>query len=441
MARVVVVGRVARSLARRRWLRSLALVLTLVVGSALVTTLPRLVRATPSHAATSVGVSDTQMQAAVNAAGWPQQGNNWCGIATVAAIANYLGDHVSQSAVNGYLKSSGAVSQWGTPSWNGVGPGVAADISRDSGTDPRALALAMRTFGGHWYSQMVDEYSAWDATGQLAADLENAHEPISVIVDSGQHSIVVSQMSANGDPAWNPGAITSLTLWDPGYGTPAGLLWAQKVTVSLGQWLSWGGLWGSVYDDWLDPDPAVGPYTYDPAIGNYQHLWTGHYVYIRPGGIAGVSADWAVTQNWVVIPGQHGELPPGYHLPPTPTPWPTATPTNAPTRVARLAPTTVPTPLPTATATAQPEPTATATPAQALAFTAQSLCVESTCLQTSFAPWWAIAGPALALTLAVLLLVFLGLRRRAKRRHPPGDPPPTPPELVAVGAQSSSAEE
>jgi hypothetical protein len=391
----------------------------LVVAGALFTALPLLAHATPNRAATTVGVSDSAMQAAVKAAAWPQQGNNWCAIATIAAIADYKGYTVSQSAITNYLNSDEAVSQWGTPSWNGHGPGVRADIARDSGTDPRAITLGMRHFAGQWYSQMVDLYGAWDATGQLAADLRNFKQPLSVIVDHGQHSIVVSKITANGDPSWNPGAITSLTLWDPGYGTRSGLLWAQKVTVSLGQWLGMGSLWGSVYNDYLDPDPAVGPYTYDPAIGNYKHLWTGHFVYIRPGGIAGVSADWAVNQSWVVIPGEHGELPPGYHLPPTPTPLPTATPTNAPTRVAKLAPTTVPTPIPTATATPQPEPTATATPAPGLSLSAQSLCVGTACLETSFAPWWAILGLAVPLTVAVLLLLFLGVHRRGKRRHPP----------------------
>jgi hypothetical protein len=437
-AGVVAEGRVARSVARRRWAWSLGLVLVLVMGSVLVTALPRLALATP-HKAMSIGVDDGQMQAAVNAAGWPQQGDNWCGIATVAAIANFLGDHVSQGAVTAFLNSSSAVSGWGTPSWNGIGPGFAADIARDSGSDPRALAEGMRQFGGAWYSQMVDLWGSWDATGQLAADLEHDHQPISVIVDGGQHSVVVSKIYANGDPAWNPGAITALEVWDPGFGTSAGLLWAQSVTVSLGTWLGDGRLWGSVYNDYLDPDPAVGPYTYDPSIGNYNHLWTGHFVYIRPGGIPGVSVDWAINQNWVVIAGQHGELPPGYHFPPTPTPVPTATPTNAPTRAARLAPTSIPTPLPTATATAVPEPTATATPVPALALTAQSLCVGSTCLETSFVPWWAVAGLALLLTLAVLSLVFLGLRRRAHHRHPPDGPsPPSTPEPVTAGAPSAA---
>lgn len=433
-------GRVARTAARGRWRWALGLVLAVVAIGGLVTTIPRLAQATPTKAAYDVGVDDAKMQAAVTAAGWPQQGRTWCGIATIAAIASYLGHPVSQGAVTAFLNSSAARSQWGTPSWNGLGPGVAANISRDSGTDPRALAEGMRNFGGAWYSQAVDLWGAWDATGQLAADLEYAHQPISVIVDGGQHSVVVSKIFANGDPAWNPGAITALEVWDPGAGADAGIQWAQKVVVSLGDWLYDGVYWGTVYNDQYDPDPAVGPYAYDPSIGNYHHLWTGHYVYIRPGGLAGVPVDWAVNQSWVVIPGQHGELPPGYHFPPTPTPLPTATPTNAPTRVARFAPTRIPTPAPTATATAIPEPTATATAAPGLAVTAQSLCIGTACLETSFAPWWAIIGLALLLTVAVLVLLLVGLRRR--HTPPPGGPPatsPPSPEPVPVGAPPASS--
>ena len=434
MARVGVMseGRVARSIARRRGVWFTGVVSVVLVGAALLTFLPHFITsAAPGHAATTVGVSDAQMHAAVSAAAWPQQVGNWCGIATIAAIADELGNPTSQRAVFNYLQSFQARSPWGTPGWNGIGPGVLANISNDSGTDPRSLAAAMRQFGGRWYSQMVDHNGAWDATGKLAADLEYSHQPISVIVFNGQHSVIVSKITANGDPAWNPGAITSLEVWDPGYGTPSGLLWGQSVTISLNTWLYDYRFWGGVYNDPLDPDPSVGPYRYDPSIGNYQHLWTGNYVYIRPGGIAGVSVDWAVDQDWVVIPGQRGELPPGYHLPPTPTP--VATPTSLPTRVARLAPTALPTPLPP---TPTPEPTATATPAPALQLNAQSLCVDTTCLDPSAVPWWYIAIAAFVLTVTALLVIFLALRRRGRRRHPPQDTPSVS-AREAVAAASS----
>jgi hypothetical protein len=407
-------------------------VLAIAMGATVITFLPHLLTlAAPQHTAITVGVSDTQMQAAVNAAAWPQKGNNWCGIATLAAIADYLypSNTVSQQQVTDYLNSKAAQSEWGTPPWNGIGPGVGANIANDSGTDPRALAAGMRQFGGHWYSQMVDHYGRWDATGQLAADLEYAHQPISVIVFNGQHSIIVSKITANGDPAWNPGAITGITVWDPGWNTPAGLLLHQSETVDLNTWLYDSDFWGGVYNDPYDPDPSVGPYTYDPAHGNYNHLWTGYYVYIRPGGLAGVNVDWAVDQNWVVIPGQHGELPAGYHPPAPPTPIPPTATATSPPRVARLAPTAMPTPVPP---TPTSVPTATATPAPPLELNAQSVCIGATCFDTSFAPWWAVGAAGLALTLAVLALVFIALRGRARRRHPPPGPPPNTREPVSV---------
>jgi len=82
---------------------------------------------------------------------WPQANSNWCAVASIEAVANYTFQlqggqssfpfHVGgQQQIAADLNSPAAVSQWGTPSWNGVGPGFAADIARDFGTDPRSIA-------------------------------------------------------------------------------------------------------------------------------------------------------------------------------------------------------------------------------------------------------------------------------------------------------------
>jgi hypothetical protein len=86
---------------------------------------------------------------------WPQANSNWCAVASIEAVANYTFQlqggqsyfpfHTGgQQQIAADLNSPASVSQWGTPSWNGVGPGFASDISRDFGTDPRSIAWGIQ---------------------------------------------------------------------------------------------------------------------------------------------------------------------------------------------------------------------------------------------------------------------------------------------------------
>lgn len=363
------------------------------------------------------GAGMARMQAAVNAAGWPQQVYNWCGVSTLAAIADYRGASVSQVGAAGYLNSSAATSVWGTPSFIYPGPGFTADIARDAGTDPRSLAAGLAGLTGGRYHALVDHWGAWDATIRLAADLEYSGQPITVFVDHGQHSVVVSQVYANGDPVRDPGSIFALEVWDPGYGSAfdAQIQNSQAAVVGIGAWLSWGVYWGEPYEEnsgW-DPDPAVGPYTYNPSQGEYQHLWIGNWVYIQPGGPAGVSADWSVDQQDLVIPGQHGELPPGYVLP-TPTPIPGV-------RIARTAPTIIP---PPATpiqrrANVSGPPDAAQPPSGSSIFLDQppgaTFCIGPYCLRAVNLWWLAMSGALLLLALALCTGAVVAQRRATRR--------------------------
>ena len=111
-----------------------------------------------SAATTFHGADTNKVQQAVNAEKL-QAKANWCGIAAIAWVAYYRGNHsIAQQQVDDYLNSPDAVSPWGTPSkdpYSG-GPGVKADISRDSGTDPRAHVVGLRVhhsialFTIHW---------------------------------------------------------------------------------------------------------------------------------------------------------------------------------------------------------------------------------------------------------------------------------------------------
>jgi hypothetical protein len=382
--------------------------------------------------AVTVGVSDARMQAAVNAAGWPQHASTWCGVAAIAAVANFQGATVSQESVANFLSSTAAQSVWGTPTYIYPGPAFVADIARDSGTDPRALARGQGWATGGLYHNIVDNWNAWDATWHLAVDLRDYQQPITVIVDGGQHSVIVSQIFANGDPVADQNSITGIEVWDPGVNAfNAGIQAYQHEIVQPWEWYNHYVYWGSTYNDIYDPDPSVGVYA-------GKQLWTGSRVYIRPWGLNYVSADWAMNQWGDPIPGLHGEYPPGYTPPtPTPTPTPTATPTPLPIRHARAAPTSLAATAPPQSAavalvatgspgaravnTAGAANVAQAPPAVETPPATSGWCAGPYCLSSTDLPWWAAAFGCILL-LAVLWGAILTRARRADAALATGPP-------------------
>ncbi|HEY7984293.1 MAG TPA: hypothetical protein VID73_09000 [Ktedonobacterales bacterium] len=412
---------------------ALVTVAALGLGAVAVAATPRV----GQHQAVTVGVTDARMQAAVNAAGWPQHRTNWCGVASIAAVASYQTGGASQESVAGFLNSAGAESIWGTPPPAYGGAGFAANISQDTGTDPRALARGEGGMTGGLYHNIVDDWGAFDATFHLAVDLRDSGQPVTVIVDGGQHSVVVSAIFANADPIADPGSIYAVEVWDPGVGAfNAGIQAQQKEIVGINDWLYDGVYWGSLYNDIFDPDPSVGVYA-------GKQLWTWHRVYIRPWGLNYVSADWAMNQWGEPIPGLHGEYPPGYTPPtPTPTPTPTATPTPLPIRLARAAPTAPPTagsqaavvalgvtstpgtpgtPGVSAASTAAPAQAALAPPGAAAPAPTGGWCAGPYCVTSADLPWWA-AALGCVLLLAILWGAILTRARRADAALATGPP-------------------
>ena len=315
-----------RFLAARRWLLAAMATFALValLGGALAfAALFAHASTKQTLASTLYGASTSQTQTAVNAAQWPQQKTDWCGVATVAAVAQFVGKTVTQQNVADYLNSSAGVSEWGTPSFVGYGPDVKADIARDFGTDPRSIAAGLANATQVNYHQLVDLLNASNATAHLAADLVRAQQPISVIVDHGAHSVLVSGVYATADPVANPGSITAVVVWDPGVGVPnAGIQPTQMAVVPIATWLCNSLYWGESYQPnyfgpyAADPDPAVGPYTNDPSHNKFTHLWIGHYVYLRPDATtdpsAGINVDWPFNQDGALIEGFDGSIPTGY---------------------------------------------------------------------------------------------------------------------------------
>lgn len=336
-ATAMIAGRPARN--RRVVLRGWALgVLTLMIAVAGVFAGVQVIGTTYAQTASAAltqtyyGANNDRVQAARDAVGL-QQNANWCVPAAIGWIAYYRGQQtITQTQVANYLNSDAAVSPWGTPSKDARsgGPAFRADIARDSGADPRAHAAGLSGVTQTPYRQVVGMRGARNATDRLIADVVRSREPIAVIVDHGLHTVMVSGVNATGDPITNPGSVVSLVVWDPGNpASSSNLQPSPKMTISINTWLSDNRYWGRPYDANaylgypIDPDPAVGPYTYDPspAANDFAHLWIGRYVYIRPepkGSMtSGVSPDWPVDQDGKLIKGWRGEMPAGYTGPTT----------------------------------------------------------------------------------------------------------------------------
>ncbi|HKB47718.1 MAG TPA: hypothetical protein VKC57_08480, partial [Ktedonobacterales bacterium] len=127
------------------------------------------------------GPDFNSVQHAINASGWPQQDHIWCGLAAMDAVINWAKPFVSQPSLANWLNTKTAQSVWGTPRTNPAiawGPAFKADISRDVGTDPRAIAIGQSLLTGGSYHVVVDRVSAEDATLHMIADLVRTRQPI-----------------------------------------------------------------------------------------------------------------------------------------------------------------------------------------------------------------------------------------------------------------------
>lgn len=137
---------------------------------------------------TYYGADDTQVQTDTNSAGWPQQGDNWCGVAIITAVEYYdwhkyngstTPPYSSQGSVVTMLNASSAISPWGqgTAGASGPGPKFKADISADTGTDPRAQAWGSWnvTPNGYYFHNWIYHTDNDTATKDFAADFGPAH--------------------------------------------------------------------------------------------------------------------------------------------------------------------------------------------------------------------------------------------------------------------------
>ncbi|HZC07254.1 MAG TPA: hypothetical protein VE338_16590, partial [Ktedonobacterales bacterium] len=363
--------------------------------------------------------------------------------------------------------------------------GVTADIAQDFGTDPRSLAYGLTEVTGTQYHAVVDTNGAWDATKWIVHDILTYRQPISVFVDHGQHSVIVSGVEAKSNPLTDPGSITAIHVWDPGSAASnSAIQSSMHEVVPLSVWL--GGSTDLGFAQYFkypyaanqygaypfDPDPSVGPYTYVPAL--YNHLWIGHYVYVSPlGYVNGAGAptnvtstsyvsDWEFNQYGALIAGEASSgwpaTPTGYsgaivpmptNPPPPPPPVHVFSAKPLPKPHPKAVPKPMPTPLPTATPPrARPSPTP-APPASNEAILPDTAavparCTSITCALAAMPPIWALSMFGALLLVALLLTVAMfTLRRRVQSRlvgqaAAGVDAPLMPPMLVGDGDATPS---
>jgi hypothetical protein len=216
-----------------------------------------------------------------------------------------------------------AESQWGyvNPPTGNVVAGK-SNISGDYGTDPRSIAYMAWNYS--MYPTYFHDYiyrwqfsnstqpafftQAEQATTVVGHGLEYWHEPFSVTINSGEHSVLVTGIYSYTDPASNyPADIDSVVYHDPQNGNRYqatfyqwgrdGIYESGGGTYSL--WSQFYGATGPSQRD--DPDSSIGAYKVTPSAP--QH-WYGGFTWIqRDSHYSGVtwSPDWSYTSTNVLM--------------------------------------------------------------------------------------------------------------------------------------------
>ena len=289
--------------------------------------------AAPAAVAIFYGADTTRTNNAIRNI-WPQARGPFCGIETSLAVVNYndqsrglamrFTSRNDQNVIAARNQTSGA-SQWGYPT--PLSPcGGKTNISRDSGTDPRSIAYMTWNYtpNNTYYHDTIYRWQfansvkpsyytqVLQATTSVARALETWHEPLTVQINGGLHSVLVTGVYSYTDPARSyPAQISSIVYRDP-MAAPS----VSRFQVSIGVWA--GGhfntpygvyaLWSLYYGDRYivgdrkntsNPEPAVGMYT--PNASHPVHWDLGFTWIQRDSHIANGAwnPDWAYTSTGV----------------------------------------------------------------------------------------------------------------------------------------------
>jgi hypothetical protein len=206
------------------------------------------------------------------------------------AMTNYVDEDqnfplrfTSQSQQNNVVSDNSlylAESQWGYLILPGNNVAGKTNISLDFGTDPRSIAYmawnytpANNFFHNEIYrwqfvhiTQPSYAQQVLEATTNMGAGIEEFGEPVSVAINAGEHSVLVTGVYSTDNVLLNfPAGITGVTYRDPQDGS--------HQTVDLNEWTNgvpYGySLWSQYYGNPNDPEPGIGPY----APGARQVHW------------------------------------------------------------------------------------------------------------------------------------------------------------------------
>ena len=254
---------------------------------------------------------------------WYQQQGNWCGVASIRAIQVYDWLYYdggnpqwdnSQSAIHNRLNSY-------TSPWGPGGGYVSSDISRDFGTDPHSVASGAwydtppsTQSQPYWFHNWIYGTSALTATYDFATDFGSNtvshNDPITVMIDGGYHSFVISGVYATSDPSKGGEALQSVVTWDPwlnhANNSPNGKRYynqTEEQVWNIGDWIANSTMWGQAYNtnNGSDPEPDTPNHYYVPPFPsrNVPHHWDTYFVTVEQDyiNISTYSADIAIDQN------------------------------------------------------------------------------------------------------------------------------------------------
>ncbi len=273
------------------------------------------------------GTSEKRMSAAVQNI-WPQQTGPYCAIATAMAVVNYVDEEdglamrftsrSQQYSIAADNRKAGA-SQWGYATPVNEYAGV-TNIAPDRGVDPRSAAYIQQHYAPagtvfhnyiyrwqfHSSTEPAFPTQAQQATISLFRAWKTYSEPMSVIINGGEHSVIVTGGWARvslyqSDPL----SVIGLIIRDPMF---AGSV--SRFEVSEDEWVDQGANWGAgYYTLWSryygqradgsintdDPEPTVGIYT--PTASQPVHWYHGFSWIQRDNHTTdGLSSpDWAFT--------------------------------------------------------------------------------------------------------------------------------------------------
>jgi len=265
-----------------------------------------------------------------------QQYDYYCGVVNILAMDLYdfkkYGQnptYSNQNAIAGLLNNQyiDAISPWGYG-----GGKFDADISGDTGTDPRAIAFGTYTATPpyYYYHNYIYNTSSDYATHQFAPDFganstQQPNIPISVTINQGEHSFIVDGVYAASDPSYGGGTIYGISTWDPWLNSSDQAFngnkyynQTQNEVWSLSDWEGgtinpngpFGGpvyLWAKTYshsaNGGYDPDPStpINYYNHPVPTASTYH-WTGYWITIEWDEVTAYTEDIALGANFQPVP-------------------------------------------------------------------------------------------------------------------------------------------